>query len=439
MFVPTATLAVSGPEDGERAVGVVDDFVARYAKEYDFYEEVSRRAARLLESDLQASGVRAIVTSRAKSIPRLEEKCRSRERRRPYGCTEDIYDDIVDLAGVRVALYFPAERERVGSAVRRLFEEYDDRREFPAESQLHPSKRFSGYSAHHYRVRLRDADLDDRSRRYAVAKIEIQVASVLMHAWAEVEHDLVYKPLEGNLSAAEYSLLDQLNGLVLAGEIALEQLQRAGEVRVTEAGRSFDNHYDLASYLFSRATSVVDGPIAESGLGHIDLLYTLLDRLNLTTPDALAPYLTAIHANLEERPLAEQVIDALLSEDESRYDLYQSVREEAELYDAGAVRGHGRRRNEQLGYFLSQWVRLEALIRTHASTSGRGVGMPTRRALAGLGITDSDLLGELDYWRTLRNRVVHGEEDVSAEQLRDAGDRLERLIKDLEVRLRPNP
>jgi ppGpp synthetase/RelA/SpoT-type nucleotidyltranferase len=33
--------------------------------------------------------------------------------------------------------------------------------------------------------------------RYSKACIEIQVASVLMHAWAEVEHDLLYKPLIG--------------------------------------------------------------------------------------------------------------------------------------------------------------------------------------------------------------------------------------------------
>jgi ppGpp synthetase/RelA/SpoT-type nucleotidyltranferase len=34
--------------------------------------------------------------------------------------------------------------------------------------------------------------------------VEIQVASVLMHAWAEVEHDLVYKPVDQEpLSDAE--------------------------------------------------------------------------------------------------------------------------------------------------------------------------------------------------------------------------------------------
>ena len=37
---------------------------------------------------------------------------------------------------------------------------------------------------------------------------------MLMHAWSEVEHDLVYKPFSGNLSASELAILDEINGLV---------------------------------------------------------------------------------------------------------------------------------------------------------------------------------------------------------------------------------
>ena len=71
---------------------------------------------------------------------------------------------------------------------------------------------------------MRDASLTDAQKRYADARIEIQVASLLMHAWSEVEHDLVYKPLQGGLSTDEYAILDELNGLVERGEIALERL-----------------------------------------------------------------------------------------------------------------------------------------------------------------------------------------------------------------------
>lgn len=60
-----------------------------------------------------------------------------------------------------------------------------------------------------------------------------------MHAWSEVEHDLIYKPLQGTLSKEELAILDELNGLVLAGEIALERLQAAGNERIQAAKMLF--------------------------------------------------------------------------------------------------------------------------------------------------------------------------------------------------------
>lgn len=74
-----------------------------------------------------------------------------------------------------------------------------------------------------------------------------------MHAWSEVEHDLVYKPLQGELSNEELMILDEINGLVLSGNIALERLQRAGIQRVSnESNTQFLNHYDFASFTLSR-------------------------------------------------------------------------------------------------------------------------------------------------------------------------------------------
>lgn len=261
---------------GLAAVGLIEDFIARYVKEYDFYDQAGRLVAQTLETNLRAAGVRCIVTHRAKSISRLEEKCRQREPEQHYTSVEDIVNDIVDLAGVRVALYFPAERDQVDKLVTRLFQQLAPRKEFPASAKTRHDKRFSGYSAVHYRVRLKEHELSEPDRRYAEARVEIQVASVLMHAWAEVEHDLVYKPLEGDLSDDEYAILDQLNGLVIAGEIALERLQKAGETRVAENKRKFVNHYELAVHLLSRASTMSGGPVSDSGLGRVDLLFELL-------------------------------------------------------------------------------------------------------------------------------------------------------------------
>jgi ppGpp synthetase/RelA/SpoT-type nucleotidyltranferase len=76
-----------------------------------------------------------------------------------------------------------------------------------------------------------------------------------MHGWAEVEHDLLYKPLSGKPSDTERSILDEINGIVLAGEIALERLQNAMKTRLGMQEQRFNNHYELAAYIYERLTN----------------------------------------------------------------------------------------------------------------------------------------------------------------------------------------
>lgn len=289
--------------------------VERYSKEVELFAEVARVAAMRLEASLAEAGVRAIVTHRAKNPVRLEEKLRKRAPDKDYRSVEDMYEDVVDLAGVRVALYFPGDRDLVGSIIKRNFVEVEPERAFPAARQPSEVKKFSGYAATHYRVRL-PGDPDELPGCRTCPTIEIQVASVLMHGWAEVEHDLAYKPSHGELSARELALLDQLNGLVIACEIALEQLQAAGQERVGELHRPFRSHYDLAAHLVQLAEDEHHlHAVPEEGLGRVDLLFELLARRGLGTPHGIAPYLEQLHRDLGRRPLAEQVINAILAQD----------------------------------------------------------------------------------------------------------------------------
>ncbi len=55
-----------------------------------------------------------------------------------------------------------------------------------------------------------------------------------MHSWAEIEHDLVYKPKNGRISWKEHKILSGVNALVIACEIALEKLQKTIAERASE-------------------------------------------------------------------------------------------------------------------------------------------------------------------------------------------------------------
>jgi ppGpp synthetase/RelA/SpoT-type nucleotidyltranferase len=412
---------------------LIDEFIARYTKEYDFYNQAGHLAMQELEATLQAAGIRSMVTYRPKSISRLREKCLQRELHNgAYKSVSEIFDDVVDLVGLRVALYFPAELEQVDGIINRMFYVHT-KKSFPDPDTTRAGKRFTGYSAVHYRVQLKEQDLSDADKRYGIARIEIQVASVLMHAWAEVEHDLVYKPLAGELSEDEHAILDQLNGLVIAGEIALERLQKAGERRVADRGRKFANHYDLAAHLLSRAPTEVD-QISEAGLGRVDLLFELITCLGIDTPERLAPYLRALHGDLEQRPLAEQIIDALLAEDESRYGAYNSIRVRRrpapQAYEDADVIRH-------VGLFMSQWARLERVVREIAAARGFDKPtLPTTLQLRKLELLPPEMMVEFDQLRRIRNHLVHGLDSPDTAYLGDALERLEAIDGEIERRAR---
>jgi hypothetical protein len=183
--------------------------------------------------------------------------------------------------------------------------------------------------------------------------------SVDAYAWAEVEHDLIYKPLAGPLSGEEYAILDELNGLVLAGEIMLERLQEAGQSRVRSSGSHFKNHYELASYLAREAADPAhEEPIGSKEMGRVDVLSALLRRLAIDNSDDLVAHLHVLHDDYERRPLAEQVIDALIENDDAKYEMYRQVR--ARIDDTDDTDGEAR---QEMRHFLQAWRDLEGLIR----------------------------------------------------------------------------
>jgi ppGpp synthetase/RelA/SpoT-type nucleotidyltranferase len=417
-------------------MGLIEEFVSRYRKEFDFYEQSAKLVAQLIDTNLQSAGIRAIVTFRAKSPTRLESKVRQRSKSKNYKTLDEIYSDIIDLAGVRVALYFPGERDQVGKLIRDLFVVTDTPKEFPSGSAPSYSKRFSGYWATHYRVRLRESSLNEAQRRYADAVVEVQVASVLMHAWSEVENDLVYKPMQGQLSDDEYAILDELNGLVMTGEIALERLQKAVEARVKMGGRKFGNHYELAAYLLGKGSSILKGAVPDAALGRVDLLFDLLERLDLLTPEQIDPYLASLSSDVERRPFAEQIVDQLLAEDQARYELYEELRGSREIDSRSRLEQEGvlsPETQKAIGFFLSQWIKLERLMRDVFSqrTGESPIVLPTARTLERLEISNANVRSELDSIRRLRNNLVHGIEIPNAVDIRQAAVRLGKLLPEL--------
>ena len=434
-------------------MGVIEDFVAEYERQYDYWEAAAGTARRLLEAELNSAGLRAYVTSRAKSVDRLADKLEQRNRKLPYSTINEVEDDIADRAGVRIALYFPGQMDEVEKLVYDVLEVRDVRR-FPLEADSTPAgpatetpsgpvdppvrRRFSGYGARHFRGHIPEVSLSADQVRYSKAIIEVQVASVLMHAWSEVEHDLVYKPLEGRLSESEYALLDQLNGLVLAGEIALEQLQKANDARVNAATTPFRDHYELGEFLRSRLAALGQ-VLTDATLGRVDILFRYLSEEGVATAESVAPYLYDLEQEFERRPVAEQLADLMLSGNEKRYEAYRKAmsatrhpssraRSDQHLTDANSDAA-----NLNYRMFVNAWAGLEkTLSRRLPEASRRGLAHQLQAALDA-GLIDPDQFMELNVLRKLRNEVVHSPSlVVSIDRLNNASDMLLDIISHIE-------
>lgn len=404
---------------------LINQFIENYKKKMSFYESTGHLAARQLDSSLQAAGIRAMVTSRAKNPGRLKSKVLRRNalRQTPYKSMAEIYEDIVDLAGVRVSLYFPADRDKADSLITDLFTILETK-QFPDESRPPTyNKRFSGYWANHYRAYIKEESLSHSQLKHASVHLEIQVASVLMHAWSEVEHDLVYKPLQGTLSEEELAIVDELNGLVLAGEIALERLQNAGNERIKNKQATISSQYELASYLYNYLSNNFRPEDIELRMGNIELLFKLISRLKMNTVREIEPVLKSVKFEKDRRNISQQIVDQIITGNEKRYQTYQELRTD-NFHDGEEAR-------QAIGYFFSQWVPLEHYLNVITyKNSPKMRGAFNINTLKRLNILDKECLNKIISLRKIRNVLIHNIEIPDVEEIkRQANEARELLLK----------
>ncbi len=422
----------------EDIMNVVQRFLDDYKKQFQRFHDAAKICAQQCETGLQQSGVRAIVTFRPKRPERLRDKVEERNTAQRYRSLEDIYADIRDLAGVRIALYFPGDRGETDNFIRSHFR-VETVRQSPSEPRPYQKyeNKFTGYSATHYDVRLDRKTLPEDKRRCADTLIEIQVASVLMHAWAEVEHDLVYKAQYGSLSVDELAILDELNGLIIAGEIALERLQRALKARVSGSAKRFANPYQLAAFLYDVIRSGTPELKSEPVMGRTDILLSFLQMTKLDRPAKLRKYLTQLSPDTEKTPVVEQLVDGILLDNPGFYSVYAKAR-----LQTGISPGSSQRDTEKpltairkaAGYFMSRWIPFEITIRELMHEQHlehpRKIIIPTRSTLKRLKLFTGRTLAALESIRQLRNRLVHGMEIPQKEETLIAAARyLEQVLR----------
>lgn len=129
------------------------------------------------------------ITSRAKDAASFEHKAAQISPESPGAAKySNPLEQITDKAGIRIITYFLSTVEEVSAIISEQFEVLEQERKTSDDPT-----RF-GYQSTHYLVKFSP----NRTALPEYAKFsgliaEIQVRTILQHAWAEIEHDIQYK------------------------------------------------------------------------------------------------------------------------------------------------------------------------------------------------------------------------------------------------------
>jgi len=166
--------------------------IATYKQRHPDYELFAATLRDVLEGITRELAPGAIVGARAKTIAGFGEKIWRKRKQRPV-------DEFTDLCGARVITRSAAEVEAVSEFIEDHFE-IDKENSVGVSQRLRPTE--FGYRSVHYVVSFKEGSFSTPEGEVEVPGVllampnpraEVQVRTILEHAWARVAHKLGYK------------------------------------------------------------------------------------------------------------------------------------------------------------------------------------------------------------------------------------------------------
>lgn len=156
-----------------------------YKKNIKIYESCLSKTEGLIRELISQHGINYHkIEARIKDPIRLNDKIyRKNEKYKTLL-------EITDLVGIRIITYFEDEVDKIASIIE---SEFQIDKENSIDKRQIETDRF-GYKSLHYVVALNEQRKAlTEYKRFKEIKVEIQIRSILQHAWAEIEHDIGYK------------------------------------------------------------------------------------------------------------------------------------------------------------------------------------------------------------------------------------------------------
>jgi ppGpp synthetase/RelA/SpoT-type nucleotidyltranferase len=163
----------------------MDNFDSDYEAMASLLQGLKVSVDPMIQTLLEIEGIQFhSVTSRIKSKASVRQKLQRPDKKREFS-------DLTDVFGVRIITYFQDEVDTVAKLIEREFI-VDPENSVDKRSLLDPDR--FGYLSLHYVLQLKPERYTlTENRAYKDIRFELQIRSILQHAWAEIEHDTGYK------------------------------------------------------------------------------------------------------------------------------------------------------------------------------------------------------------------------------------------------------
>lgn len=207
----------------------IDVWKGRYAARRQSLDEATHAFRDAIEGWLKERKIAFhLVECRTKTPESFAQKAS-----RPDRSYRDPIDEIKDICGVRVIVRYRSDVDAVARVLDDEFKivETEDKRAGLRPDQL-------GYASIHKVISLRIEDkILGRLWRHGNVRVEVQVRTILEHAWAAISHELDYKGPESAPPELQRNLL-LLSGLLEIADERFEDLRKGySEIRRDTAER----------------------------------------------------------------------------------------------------------------------------------------------------------------------------------------------------------
>lgn len=258
--------------------------LAEYAQRQPQFLAMKDAALAQITALLDGAGLKIHgVTGRVKAAQSLAEKLERKPGR--YASL----DDVKDLLAVRVVTYFESDVHRVADLLTRALSV--DWANSVDKSMALEADRF-GYLGVHY-VLAGTAGLPGALSQFPGVPFEVQIRSILQHAWAEIEHDLGYKSRE----VVPLEIRRRLSRLAGLLEVADEEFMAVGQLTLDYVsqlpGRIAQNPDSV--YIDAQSVPVV---LAHAEVTELDRELAQVQRLPLVVapdPERTQKLTSALH------------------------------------------------------------------------------------------------------------------------------------------------